>query len=377
MSESKTPAARRPGVWRLGTLFGVEVFVANSWIFIAILIAVVMAPRVDQVAPGLGAMKYLAGLVFAVLLYLSVLLHEIAHAVMAKRFGLPVGAITLHFLGGMTEIHSESKTPGQEFMVAVVGPLTSIAFGFGSLGLLLASDVTGLIALVLEALATTNIFVGAFNLLPGIPLDGGRVVKAAVWKLTGKADTGLFAAAWGGRICAVIAFASPWILRMLGVTTGLTDFVLSAMVALFIWGGASSALQIAKVRRSLPTLSARALARPTITVPDGMSIAEAVRRAQSEGVGAILTHTTTGEVSGVVSEGALSTVEEERRPWQAISSVARPIADTPTLMADIPGAELLRVLGTQPAAEYLLVDPDHQIFGVLMASDIEAALAKI
>ncbi len=113
---------------------GVDVLVRSSWLLVALLIAVLLAPRVEQVQPGLGALKYVAGVAFAVLLYLSVLLHEISHALMAQRYGLGVRSISLHFLGGATEIDSETRTPGQEFKVAVVGPLTSIAVGLAGAG---------------------------------------------------------------------------------------------------------------------------------------------------------------------------------------------------------------------------------------------------
>ncbi len=368
------PSPRPPGTFSLGTVVGVEVRVQTSWIFIAVLIAVLWAPRVDAVAPGLGAMKYLAGFGFAVLLYLSVLLHEIAHAVVAQRFGLPVGAITLHFLGGMTEVKAESKSPWQEFAVAVVGPIVSILVGVASLGVLLSAKPTGLIALALEGLAGANIFVGIFNLLPGIPLDGGRVVTAAVWKLTGSRTTGLIAAGWGGRLCALAALALPLVLVALGITPQISDYLIAALVASFIWRGASSALHVARVRRAIPKLSARAMARSVIALPGDLSIAEGVRRAQEAGAGAIVLHIGSGQIVGIVSEGALATIPEDRRPWQSLSSVARPLDDGEALSADISGDELLSVLRSRPAPEYLLVDEDHQIYGVLASTDIESAL---
>jgi Zn-dependent protease len=126
---------RPPGTIRIGSIAGSDVLVSSSWFLVAGLVAVLVAPRVDEVQPGLGGWKYVAGLAFAVVLYLSVLLHEASHAVMARRYGFPVSSITLHFLGGMTAIEGEANRPRQEFMIAVVGPLTSIAVGAGAVGL--------------------------------------------------------------------------------------------------------------------------------------------------------------------------------------------------------------------------------------------------
>jgi Zn-dependent protease len=121
-SERPGRSSYPPGTLRVGSIAGVDVLVRSSWLLVALLIAFLLAPEIEDRQPGLGAWKYVAGLAFAVLLYLSVLLHEIAHAVVAQRYGLGVRSISLHFLGGATEIDSETRTPGQEFKVAVVGP---------------------------------------------------------------------------------------------------------------------------------------------------------------------------------------------------------------------------------------------------------------
>src|SRR4029079_10486091 len=129
------PAPRPAGTWKIGQIGGVDVLVRSSWLLIAALISVMFAPVIESVQPGLGGWTYVAGLAFAVLLYLSVVLHEASHALMAQHFGLPVRSITLHFLGGVTEIDGEPDTPGREFGVSVVGPLTSLAVGVATLPL--------------------------------------------------------------------------------------------------------------------------------------------------------------------------------------------------------------------------------------------------
>ena len=281
---------RPPGTFKVGTVAGSDVLVSTSWFLVAALIAVIMAPLVEQVQPGLGALKYLAGLAFAVLLYGSVLLHEASHAVMAKRLGYPVTSITLHFLGGMTSIEGEAKRPREEFLIAVVGPLTSL--------LLLPVTPDGLTRLAMEGLAGANLLVGVLNLVPGLPLDGGRLLKAGVWRATGSIVRGTVVAGWGGRVAAVAALAWPLLQEsVLGVPPNVVDFVLALVIAAFLWSGATASMSAARLRSRLPHLVARDLARRTLAVPADLPLAEAVRRAQEARAGGILTTTTDGRAA--------------------------------------------------------------------------------
>jgi Zn-dependent protease len=221
------PAPQRaPGTIRIGQIGGVDVLVRSSWLFVAVLISVMLAPAVDAVQPGLGGWKYVAGAAFAVLLYLSVLLHEASHALMAKRFGLPVRSITLHFLGGVTEIEGEPDTPGREFGVSVVGPLTSVAVGLAVLPLASLAPDRSLLELAAKGLAGANLVVGVLNLVPGLPLDGGRVLRAVVWRVTGSPHQGTIVAGWGGRVAALLVLVYPFARQYVtGASPSITDFV--------------------------------------------------------------------------------------------------------------------------------------------------------
>jgi len=272
------PVRRPPGTIRIGSIAGSDVLVSSSWFLVAGLVAVLVAPRVDQVQPGLGGWKYVAGLAFAIVLYLSVLLHEASHALMARRYGFPVSSITLHFLGGMTAIEGEANKPRQEFMIAVVGPLTSIAVGAGAVGLWFVTP-DGLLKMAVEGLAGANLLVGVLNLIPGLPLDGGRVLKSVVWGATGNVHNGTIVAGWGGRLTAVAVMCWPIAQeRVLGTPPDVLDFVLAFVIALFLWSGATSAMASARLRRRLPGLVARDLARRTLTVPDDLPLGEPLRR---------------------------------------------------------------------------------------------------
>ncbi len=377
MSGSEQPAPARtrpPGTFKVGTIAGSEVLVSSSWFLVAGLIAVVMAPRVEQVQPGLGAGKYVAGLAFAVVLYLSVLLHEASHAVMARRYGFTVQSITLHFLGGMTAIEGEARTPRQEFAIAVVGPLTSIAVGVGAVGLWFVMP-DGLLLMAVEGLAAANLLVGALNLVPGLPLDGGRVLKAFVWRLSGSVHTGTIAAGWGGRLTAVAALLWPFALDpLLDVQADTLDFVLSAVIAAFLWTGATAAMSSARLRSRMPTLVARDLARRAIAVPDDLPLSEAIRRAREAQAGSLVTVTSAGLPLGVVNEHALLATPEERRPWVSVSTVARVLVDGLTLPVSIAGEELVDAITRTPAHEYVLIQDDGSIYGVLSAVDVDRAV---
>jgi Zn-dependent protease len=372
-----SPDRPRPsGTFKIGTIAGSDVLVSSSWFVVAGLIAFIVAPRIEASSPGLGAWKYVAGFAFAVILYLSVLLHEASHAVMARRLGFPVGAITLHFLGGMTAIEGEARKPRQEFLIAVVGPLTSLAVGVVALGLWFVTP-DGLLLVAVEGLAGANLLVGLLNLVPGLPLDGGRVLKSLVWRVSGNVHRGTIVAGWAGRATAVAAMLWPVVQsRVTGVDPTILDFLLAFVVAAFLWSGATAAMSAARLRSRLPHLVGRQLARRTLAVPSDLPLAEAVRRAQDARAGSLITVTSSGVPVGIVSEAAVDATPEERRPWVATSVVARSLDDGLRLPAGIAGEDLVTAITRYPASEYLLVEDDGSVFGVLTTADVDRAFQE-
>lgn len=369
------PAERDdPGTLRIGSIGGVDVLVRSSWLLVAALIAYLMAPQVDAVAPGLGGFKYVAGVAFAVLLTFSLLLHEVSHALVAKRFGIGVRSITLHFIGGVTAIDGEPANPKQEFAISAVGPVTSLAIG-GVAYALLQVTPEGLLSIVVGGLAGANLFVGILNLVPGIPLDGGRVLRAGVWKLTGNANRATSVAGWAGRVVAALVVASPVLLGLAGYRIDSTDFVLGLIFGWFLWTAATGAINSARIRARLPALQARALARRTVSVAEDLPLAAAVRMAQESQAGSIVTLDRDGTPVGVVNEAAVHATPEDRRPWMAVGSVSRRLDAGLRLPATLEGEPLIRAMQAHPATEYLLVEDDGAIYGVLSTSDVDAAFA--
>ncbi|MFJ4004792.1 site-2 protease family protein [Streptomyces sp. NPDC090023] len=369
----------------MGRPFGVPVYVAPSWFLVAALITWVFGGQLDRVLPELGALRYLVSLFFAVAFYASVLVHELAHVIAALRFKLPVRRIQLQFFGGVSEIEKEAETPGREFVLAFVGPLLSLVLA-GLFYLALEPVQPGTIpGVLLAGLMISNLIVAIFNLLPGLPLDGGRMLRAVVWKITGKPMTGTVAAAWVGRALAVSVLIGLPLLNQSGTFGGdqdisgmdtVTDALLAAILAAIIWTGAGNSLRMARLREHLPDLRARTLTRRAVPVQSDTPLSEGLRRANAAGARALVVVDTDGTPLSLVREAAIVGVPEHRRPWVAVSELAQDLTDGMRVSAELSGEELLDTLRATPATEYLVIENTGEIYGVLSAADVEKAFVK-
>ncbi|MFC9282523.1 site-2 protease family protein [Streptomyces collinus] len=385
--EPPQPRPKEPGGGLLmGRPFGVPVYVAPSWFLVAALITWVFGGQLDRVLPELGAARYLVSLFFAVAFYASVLVHELAHTVAAIRFRLPVRRIQLQFFGGVSEIEKEAETPGREFVLAFVGPLLSLVLaGIFYLAMKPVEPDT-VPGVLLAGLMISNLIVAAFNLLPGLPLDGGRMLRAVVWKITGKPMSGTVAAAWVGRALAISVLVGLPLLNQSGVFGGgnedisgmdtVTDALLAAILAAIIWTGAGNSLRMARLREHLPELRARTLTRRAVPVENDTPLSEALRRANAAGARALVVVDADGNPLSLVREAAIVGVPEHRRPWVAVSGLAQELTDGMRVSAELAGEELLDTLRATPATEYLVVEETGEIYGVLSAADVERAFVK-
>ncbi|MER5340456.1 site-2 protease family protein [Streptomyces mirabilis] len=378
---------REPGGGLLmGRPFGVPVYVAPSWFLVAALITWVFGGQLDRVLPELGALRYLVSLFFAVAFYASVLVHELAHTVAALRFKLPVRRIQLQFFGGVSEIEKEAETPGREFVLSFVGPLLSLVLSGLFYLAMLAVEPGTVPGVLLAGLMISNLIVAAFNLLPGLPLDGGRMLRAVVWKITGRPMSGTIAAAWVGRALAVSVLIGLPLLTQSGALGAsqdniggmdtVTDALLAAILAAIIWTGAGNSLRMARLREHLPELRARSLTRRAVPVETSTPLSEALRRANEAGARALVVVDADGEPLSLVREAAIVGVPEHRRPWVAVSGLAQDLTDGMRVSAELAGEALLDTLRATPATEYLVVEDSGEIYGVLSAADVERAFVK-
>ena len=353
--------------------FGIPVYVSPYWFIIAGVFIIIYAN--DLSAALSGDMRYVVAAAFVVLLYVSVLVHELAHSVVARGFGLPVRRILLYPLGGVSEIEREAPTPGREFAVAAAGPALSLVLGALGWGLAQVAPY-GVTGALIRQLMFANFVVAGFNLLPGLPLDGGRMLRAVIWKVTGRPYAATISAAWVGRVLAIGLLAIPFFSgRLAGGDLVSTLWVV--VIAAFMWTGATQSIKATRFRERLPALQARRLARRAISVPASTPLAEAVRQAEEAGARAIVVVDHDNAPLGIVNEAAVTATPPQRRPWVDTGSMARTIEPNMVLSADLQGMALLDAIRRAPATEYLLVEPSGQVVGVLAARDLDQVFAGV
>jgi Zn-dependent protease/CBS domain-containing protein len=364
-----------PGIV-LARPFGIPVYISPYWFVIAGIFIFVYAN--DLASTLHGATRFVVAAAFVVLLYASVLVHELSHSVVALGYGLPVRRILLYPLGGFSEIEREPQTPGREFLVSAAGPGLSLVLAAGGWGLthVVAAGTIG--GTLVSQLMWANLVVGGFNLLPGLPLDGGRMLRAVIWKVTGRPGTSTIAAAWAGRVLAVCLFAlvlAPPVQARIG--GDLVTVVWLAVIAAFMWTGAGQAIKATRVRERLPGLQARKLARKAVSVSADTPLAEAIRRADESKARAVVVVDHDDKPIAILNETAVMATPEQRRPWIEVGALARTLEPDMVLSADLSGMALLDAIHRAPATEYLLVEPSGQVYGVLTARDVDRAFAGV
>jgi Zn-dependent protease/CBS domain-containing protein len=308
----------------------------------------------------------------------SVLIHELSHSLVARSYGLPVRRILLYPLGGFSEIEREPPTPGREFVVSAAGPALSLALAAAGYGLMHVVAPDTVAGTLVSQLRWANLVVGIFNLLPGLPLDGGRMLRAVIWKLTGRQSTATIAAAWAGRVLAVSLFVLPFVFGAVNGTGGdMVTVLWLAVIAVFMWTGAGQAIKATRFRERLPALQARRLARKAVSVAADTPVAEAIRRAEENQARAVVIVDHEDKPIAILNETAVMATPEQRRPWLEAGALARTLEPSMVLPADLSGLALLDAIRRAPATEYLLVEPSGQVYGVLAARDVDHAFAGV
>ena len=355
----KPPQRRESGPgFVIARPFGIPVYISPYWFLIAGVFIIIYAN--DLAATLHGSARFIVAAAFVVLLYVSVLIHELSHSLVARGFGLPVRRILLYPLGGFSEIEQEPPTPGREFLVSAAGPALSLVLAAGGYGLMHVVPAGTIGGTLCSQLRWANLVVGIFNLLPGLPLDGGRMLRAVIWKLSGRQSMATIAAAWAGRVLAIGLFVIPFVtgaVTLSGTGGDITTVLWLVVIAGFMWTGAGQAIKATRFRERLPALQARRLARKAVSVAADTPLAEAIRRAEESHDRAVVIVDHEDKPIAILNETAVMATPEQRRPWLEAGELARTIEPNMVLPVELSGLALLDAIRRAPATEYLLVEP--------------------
>lgn len=263
------------GAIRAGSLAGIPFYIHPSWFLVLALVTFSYGSGIGAQFPHLGGVApWILGFVAALLLFSSVLLHELGHSLVARSQGISVRSITLFLFGGLANLAEESRTPAESFWVAVAGPLVSLSlFGvFFTLGSV--ASLSGPVGAIVSLLATINLILAIFNMLPGLPLDGGNVIKALIWKITGNLYRGIMWAGRAGQMFGGLAIA--WGAIPFVLYGSLANFWF-LIVGWFLISNAGRAVQTAQLQDRLSQFTAQdAVGQDGVVIAEDMTVREFV-----------------------------------------------------------------------------------------------------
>lgn len=357
---------------RLGRIAGVAVGVNWTLIVIFVLIASGLAfGRFPEAFPDEATWAYaVAGLVTACLFFASVLLHEVSHAVVARRNGVEVDGIVLWLFGGVARLTGEADEPGAELRIAGVGPLVSFLLGGTLLGLAAALGQLGVRGLVVEAavwLGAINVVLAVFNLFPGAPLDGGRVLRSILWWRTGDKHQSWVRAARAGRVVGFTVIA----LGILQFAAGGVGGLWLVLIGWFLVGAAGAEEAHAEVKRSLGDLPvSEVMTRDPVVAPANLSINDFLEDyVFRHRFSTFPVDDAQGRVVGLATVNRIKDVERSDRTSTAVGDVATPIEDVVTVAPQDRMVEVLDRMSTGADGRMLVVE-DDDVVGIVSPTDI-------
>lgn len=340
---------------------GIDIAIHPSWLVIAFLLTLTLADNFfPPLLPGWSVAQYwLLGGATAILFFASVLAHELSHAIVARRFGLKVAGITLFIFGGATSIEGDSRTPRDEALIALAGPISSLVIGAALVGL--GALVEAREARVLLGwLGFINVVLGVFNLLPGYPMDGGRVLRAILWRLRGDPNTATRQAAIVGRVVGYLLVAGGifWALRSGDIGSGLW----LALVGWFLATAAEATVQQAGVERSLSGVRVRdAMDETPPEVSPNESVADLVSERMLRGDDrSFLVRHDDGGLAGMVTLGDVKRLPREQWDGARVTDIMTRYADLSTIGPDRPLADALRLIQEKEVGQLPVMGPEDR-----------------
>jgi Zn-dependent protease/CBS domain-containing protein len=362
--------------WRVARIAGIEVRVDSSWAVIALLITYSMYLRLAVLYPELeGGGAVGLAILSAVLFFGSVLVHELAHALVAQARGIRVQDITLFLFGGATRARVDSRGPGDEFLIALVGPLTSglLAGLFGIVAGLGREVLSRPLAGTLGYLAWTNLLLAAFNLVPGFPLDGGRLLRAAIWKATGSLGRAT-------RIASVSGQGVGWLLLAGGVAWllagDLAGGIWFAFIGWFLVQAARSSYQELQLQQLLRGVEAEeVMAAALVRIPPELSLQDAVDDYFMRYDHGAFPVDEQGRTIGLLTLRGVRRVPREQWPTRRVREAMVPLGDQVVVAPDARMDGVVDKLQDGEAGRVLVVE-DGEVVGIITPSDLTRWLRR-
>ena len=364
--------------WRIGSLFGIPLFIDPNWLFVVAIITLINSQGYlgrQEWAPGLA---WFAGLSLSLLLFASVLLHELGHSLVARSQGIKVNSITLFLFGGIASIDQESKTPGKAFQVAVAGPAVSLTLYLLLRAISHVLPVGSLFRAVTSDLALINLVLALFNLIPGLPLDGGQIFKSVVWKVTGDRFQGVRWAVRSGQILGWFAIAVGVAAAFLGqvYVSGLWI----ALLGWFVLRNANAYDRMTDLQEALVSLKASdAMTREFRVIDANMTLRQfADEYLLTETRPPVYFAASEGRYRGMVSADDLKPVERSQWETQTLQQILHPLASIPTVQETTPLIEVINQMEDQQLSRMTVLSPAGAVAGVIDRGDIvRAVVAKL
>jgi Zn-dependent protease/predicted transcriptional regulator len=359
---------------KLGRIFGIQIGLHYSWLIIALLVALSLAAQFHAVNPQWGEVTIWATAnVTAALFFVSIILHELSHAAVAKSRGLPVRSITLFALGGVAQIEKDATDPKTEFWMAIVGPLASVIIGAVCLGLASVlgwrastAAATPLVAMLMW-LGVINIALGVFNMIPGYPLDGGRVLRAIVWWVTGDADRATRIASLSGQFVAFVFIVWGVFRFFNGAGFG---GLWMAFIGWFLLDAARASYAHLKITETLRGIRVGDVMTQDCPRVDGLDNLQTLVDEHLLRTGQrCFVVEEKGQVAGIITPHEVKAVPRTRWPYTTVDEVMRPLDRLHTVGPDTSVTEALETMGREDVNQ-LPVIKDGRIAGIISRSHI-------
>jgi Zn-dependent protease/CBS domain-containing protein len=365
------------GSIRVGNLFGIPFYVHPSWFLVLGLVTFTYGGELASIFPGLGAgLSLILGFVAALLLFASVLAHELGHSFVAIQQGIEVKSITLFLFGGLAALEKESETPAQSFWVAIAGPAVSlILFAlFTTIGS--ATSLTGPLAAMVSLIAYINLILALFNLIPGLPLDGGNILKSLVWKVTGNPYKGVIFASRVGQILGWFGIVLG-LLSILGISNIGSFWTL--LIGWFLLRNAGYSAQSATIQNTLMGLTAEDAVVPNSPIVSAdLSLRDFANNyiIGKEQWGKFLITDEEGQLQGAIFVDEMKNVPTSDWTTTKIRKLMQPIERTLTVKSHQSLLEVVTLLEKEQLSQLPVVRENGVLVGILEKASIIRLLEK-